>query len=94
MLNDGLIDEVRRLWDMGYGPDLPPMRTIGYTQIGDLLQGRCSREEALTQMMLETKRLAKRQLTWLRAEPDVQWVTPVQQRDIATAVEKFWDRHY
>ncbi len=91
MLHDGLVEEVRHLWSMGYGPDLQPMRTIGYAQTGDMLQGRYGPEEALTRMVLETKRLAKRQLTWLRAEPDVQWFTSMQQQDIETAVAKFWD---
>src|SRR5262249_29403838 len=90
MMQDGLVEEVRRLWNMGYGPDLQPMRTIGYAQTGDMLHGRYSMEEALTQMALETKRLAKRQLTWLRAESEVLWFAPVQRQDIETAVEKFW----
>lgn len=90
MVRDGLVEEVRRVWDMGYGPDLPTMRTIGYAQMGAMLQGQYGMDEALMRMTLETKRLAKRQLTWLRAEPGVQWFASAQQRDIATAVERFW----
>lgn len=91
MVQDGLVDEVRRVWGMGYGPDLPTMRTIGYAQMGAMLQGHYGMDEALTRMALETRRLAKRQLTWLRGEPDVRWFTPAQRRDIATAVERFWE---
>jgi tRNA dimethylallyltransferase len=94
MVQDGLVDEVRRLWDMGYGPDLQPMQTIGYSQMGALLQGRCGMADALTQMALETKRLAKRQLTWLRGEPEVQWFTPMQQQDISMTVAKFWELNH
>ena len=91
MVQDGLVEEIRRVWAMGYGPDLPTMQTIGYAQIGAFLRGEYGLEEALTRMALETKRLAKRQLTWLRAEPEVQWFTPMQQQDIETAVERFWE---
>ena len=50
MLTDGLVDEVRRVWNIGYGPELPVMRTIGYAQVGAFLQGQCSNEEALARM--------------------------------------------
>jgi len=91
MIRDGLLEELRQVWAIGYDPDLPVFQTIGYAQIGALLQGRLGYEEALTQMATETKRLAKRQLTWLRAEPDVQWFTPRQEREMVTALEKFWN---
>jgi len=92
MVSDGLIEEVRHLWEMGYGPDLSPLQTIGYAQIGELLQERCSLEDALAGMARETRRLAKRQLTWLRAEPEVRWFAPVQMREINEAVEMFFAR--
>ena len=91
MLEDGLLGEVRRVWSIGYGPELPVMKTIGYAQVAALLQGQCSPEEALAQMTKETKQLAKRQLTWFRAEPGMQWFVPSQEREIASVIEKFWE---
>ena len=90
MLKDGLVDEVRWVWDMGYGPELPVMQTIGYAQAQALLRGQCSEEEALAQMTTETKQLAKRQLTWFRAEPELQWFAPSQGREVGDVIEKFW----
>ncbi|HKA55787.1 MAG TPA: tRNA (adenosine(37)-N6)-dimethylallyltransferase MiaA, partial [Candidatus Binatia bacterium] len=90
MVRDGLVEEVRRVWEMGYGPELSPLQTIGYAQIGEMLQGRYGLAEALARMARETRRLAKRQLTWLRAEPEVRWFAPTQTREIAAAVETFW----
>src|SRR5262245_31178217 len=90
MVHDGLVDEVRRVWAMGYGPELPPLQTIGYTQIGEMLHGRCGLVDALARMAQETRRLAKRQLTWLRAEPEVRWFAPTQTREITAAVERFF----
>jgi tRNA dimethylallyltransferase len=92
MVRDGLIEEVRRVWEMGYGPELSPLQTIGYAQIGEMLQGRCGLEDALARMARETRRLAKRQLTWLRAEPEVRWFAPRQTREIAAAVEMFFEQ--
>jgi len=90
MMRDGLVGEVRRVWDMGYGSELPVMQTIGYAQVKALLHGRCSEGEAIAQMITETKHLAKRQLTWFRAEPDVQWFVPSQGQEITAVIDKFW----
>jgi tRNA dimethylallyltransferase len=90
MMHDGLVEEVRRLWDMGYGSDLQSLRTIGYAQVGDMLHGRYGMDDALNRMVLATRQLAKRQLTWLRAEPDLQWFSSHRTREIADAVERFW----
>ena len=90
MLHDGLVDEVRRVWALGYGPALPVMQTIGYAQVKAFLQGQCNEEEALAQMTTETKQLAKRQLTWFRAEPELQWFAPSQGREITDVIERFW----
>jgi len=89
MLKDGLVDEVRRVWDMGYGSELPVIQTIGYAQVRALLYGQCSHAEALAQMTTETRQLAKRQLTWFRAEPELQWFAPSQGREIADVVSRF-----
>lgn len=91
MLRDGLVEELRQVWAMGYDPALPVFQTIGYAQVGAVLQGRLGQEDALTQMATETKRLAKRQLTWLRVELNVHWFTPVQTREMTTALETFWN---
>lgn len=90
MARDGLLDEVRRVWDMGYGPELPALRTIGYAQMGAVLQGRIRPAEAIAQIVIETKRLAKRQLTWLRAESDMRWFSPRQEQEIIAAVDEFF----
>jgi tRNA dimethylallyltransferase len=90
MLEDGLVDEVRRVWELGYGAELPVMQTIGYAQAKAILQGHYSDEEALAQMITETKHLAKRQLTWFRAESDVQWFVPSQGREITAVIDRFW----
>ena len=73
MIAAGLIEEVRRLWEHGYGPELGPLRSIGYREIGAYLHGRCDLATAVRDMARATRHLAKRQLTWFRADPEVRW---------------------
>ncbi|MCL6590310.1 MAG: tRNA (adenosine(37)-N6)-dimethylallyltransferase MiaA [Firmicutes bacterium] len=69
MIEEGLLDEVRSLLKMGYSPDLKPMQGLGYRQMNDYLQQKCSWEAAVASMKKETRNYAKRQLTWFRREP-------------------------
>jgi tRNA dimethylallyltransferase len=74
MIDAGFVAEVRDLWQRGFGPALAPLRSIGYREIGVHLQGRCDLETAIGAMQRATRRLAKRQLTWFRAEASAEWV--------------------
>jgi tRNA dimethylallyltransferase len=74
MVARGLADEVRRLLADGYDPDKPPLRTVGYRQIAAALRGEMTLEEAVELAKRDTRRLAKRQLTWFRADPEIVWV--------------------
>ncbi|HEX3048478.1 MAG TPA: tRNA (adenosine(37)-N6)-dimethylallyltransferase MiaA [Bacillota bacterium] len=69
MIEQGLLDEVRSLLEMGYSSDLKPMQGLGYRQMNDYLQKKCSWEEAVAAMKQQTRNYAKRQLTWFRKEP-------------------------
>lgn len=93
MFHAGLADELRRVLDLGFDESLPALRTIGYAQAADLLHGRCTLEEAISRTALATRRLAKRQLTWLRAESALRWYTPAQRNDIYSAVQAFFKEH-
>ncbi|HWP59059.1 MAG TPA: tRNA (adenosine(37)-N6)-dimethylallyltransferase MiaA [Candidatus Acidoferrales bacterium] len=76
MFSRGLIDEVGRLMQRGYGLELKPMQSIGYRHAGLYLRGELSLDEALELMKRDTRHLAKRQLTWFRAERDIRWFHP------------------
>jgi tRNA dimethylallyltransferase len=90
MIEDGLLDEVRGLISCGYGLDLKPLRSVGYRQLGEVIQGVKELSEALEEMKQETRHLAKRQLTWFRRDEEIQWYHPVtQQREIIAAAKKF-----
>ena len=64
MLETGFIDEVRALLSKGYHEGLAAMQGIGYKEITKLLNGECSRDEAIESMKQSTRNYAKRQITW------------------------------
>jgi tRNA dimethylallyltransferase len=76
MFAAGWIEEVRSLHAAGYGPDLRALQGIGYREIGWLLAGRIDPREARERIYLATRRFAKRQRTWFRAEPGMVWADP------------------
>ena len=66
MVAQGLFEEVEALLAEGLGPDTTAMQAIGYKEAAEALRGECSRDEAIEKLKRETRRYAKRQLTWLR----------------------------
>ncbi len=74
MMNMGLLDEVKRLHEMGYTKDLVSMQGLGYKEILDYLDGQCTLEDSVYKIKRDTRHFAKRQLTWFRAKEEVTWV--------------------
>ncbi len=66
--------ELEGLHAAGYAPSLRPLRAIGYREAGELLAGRLSESEAIERAWIATRRYAKRQRTWFRAEPELDWL--------------------
>ncbi len=74
MLENGLVDEVKRLKKMGCHRKMVSMQGLGYKEILAYLEGEISLEEAVYLLKRNTRHFAKRQLTWFRREPDVIWI--------------------
>jgi tRNA dimethylallyltransferase len=75
MLEAGFEREVRHLLaGSSLSPSLPSMRSVGYRQMLNYLLGTCSREEMIERGIIATRQLAKRQFTWLRADPECHWL--------------------
>jgi len=90
MIRAGLLDEVRGLMERGYELDLKPLRSVGYRQMGEVIEGIKGLPEAIAEMKQETRRLAKRQLTWFRSDPEIRWFHPEkQEREIGELVQAF-----
>jgi len=75
MMHAGLLTEVRKLYARGdLHADLPAIRSVGYRQLWEHLCGRDTLDSAIQRAIFATRHLARRQLIWLRAEPDIQWL--------------------
>ncbi len=74
MVKNGLVEEVKSLLNMGYSKNLVSMQGIGYKEIVLYLEGNITLEEAVEMIKQETRRFAKRQLTWFRREKEVTFI--------------------
>ena len=92
MIEGGLLQEVRRLREQGYGPGLPSMQSIGYRHMQPVIDGTETLRNVLTQMQRDTRQFARRQRTWFRAVPDAVWVDPADVPAIEARVAEFLAR--
>ncbi len=76
MVAAGFIDEVRGLLAQGCSPEAPPLKTIGYRQIAAFVRGELTLDEAIALAKRDSRRLAKRQMTWFRRDPEIHWLDP------------------
>ena len=75
MMEDGLYDEAKMLWERGFlSPGTTAGQAIGYRQFIPCFEGRATPEEAAEEIKTATRRYAKRQLTWFRAQPGIVWL--------------------
>jgi tRNA dimethylallyltransferase len=89
MVERGLIEETRNLLAKGYSPDLKPMKSLGYRHAVRYLEGRYDREEMVRQLQLDTRRYAKRQVTWFRADPSIIWIDPQRKERLVETITSF-----
>jgi len=83
MLELGFVEEVKRLFERGdLDLECPSMRSVGYRQIWLYLLGELSLDEAVERAIIATRQLAKRQYTWLRSWPDINWFDPLDENSL------------
>lgn len=90
MLDAGLLTEIRELWTRGWGPELSPLDSVGYREMGAYLRGETDYETAFDAFTRATRRLAKRQMTWWRSDPTVEWFHPDRDGDALMARAAAW----
>lgn len=74
MFEKGLVDEVKTLKENGYSPALNSLNTVGYKEVFDMLEGKLNEKDARELIKRNTRRYAKRQLTWFRADKRIHWI--------------------
>ncbi|UCF56484.1 MAG: tRNA (adenosine(37)-N6)-dimethylallyltransferase MiaA [Deltaproteobacteria bacterium] len=89
MIEAGLVTETEGLLRKGYSPDLKPMKSLGYRHMVKFLEGACDLDEAIFQLQRDTRRYAKRQLTWFGADPEMVWMRPEDSEGIVKKIETF-----
>ena len=87
MVQEGLLDEVRALLAMGLPRNATAMQAIGYKEFLGVLDGVLTEPEAIELVKLRSRQYAKRQLTWLRRNPDIHWIFWEKDRDFARALQ-------
>lgn len=92
MLAAGWLEEVRGLLSR-YPPDLKPLRALGYRHLVAYLQGEMEFEEVVAAIKRDTRRYAKRQLTWFRADPEMRWFHPRDLPEMLALLREFFGRH-
>lgn len=92
MMGDGLLKEVRQLMALGYGGELKPMQSLGYRHMVNYINGLWSFDEAVEFLARDTRRYAKRQLTWFGRDPHLHWHSVDQEGEIRQMVGKFLGR--
>jgi len=91
MIKQGLKEEVERILKMGYSPSLKVMRSLGYKQMAAHLEGEYDLAEATRLIKRNTRRYARRQITWFNADPEIHWIKlPRDRAVIMKIVERFW----
>ena len=87
MVQEGLLDEVRALLAMGLPRNATAMQASGYKEFLGVLDGSLTEPEAIDLVKLRSRQYAKRQLTWLRRNPDIHWIFWEKDRDFARALQ-------
>jgi tRNA dimethylallyltransferase len=88
MLTQGFIEEVEALFQRpDLSPDLPSIRAVGYRQVWDYLAGVIDYDTMIERGIIATRQLAKRQLTWLRGWPDLNWLPFDEQQCLVEAAD-------
>ena len=82
MLENGLLDEVKELLKMGYTKDMISMQGIGYKEMIKYLDGEYTYDEAIEIIKRDSRRYAKRQLTWFKRYQDAKWFDLDKYQDI------------
>jgi tRNA dimethylallyltransferase len=89
MIEEGLVDEVKALLKKGYSPELKPLQSIGYRHITNFFEGRLGWDDTLQALKQDTRRYAKRQLTWFNSDSQVKWMDADRLDEITHTVKSF-----
>lgn len=82
MIEKGLIEETKKILEMGYTKNSPALKGIGYKEIIEYLENRCSLDQAIYNIKKNTRHYAKRQITWFKSMDNIEWFSPYEEDKI------------
>ena len=91
MVEQGLLAEVKALLDSGLPRDATALQAIGYKQFLAVADGAATTDQAVEEVKLRSRQYAKRQLTWLRRNPDIHWILWDREPDFPAALQNATD---
>ncbi|MFH1349508.1 MAG: tRNA (adenosine(37)-N6)-dimethylallyltransferase MiaA [Pseudomonadota bacterium] len=94
MIEDGLLEETEGLISKGYSLELKPMKSLGYRHMAKVLDETWKMDEAIRRLQTDTRRYAKRQLTWFRSDPEMLWKRPEKIGDMIKVIKEFYGEIY
>jgi tRNA dimethylallyltransferase len=90
MITDGLVDEAKQLFHLRH---LNALNTVGYKELFDYFEGNISYNDAIEQIKRNSRRYAKRQLTWFKRDKEITWFHPSELAKISNFVQSFIINH-
>jgi len=93
MLNNGLLDEVTKLYNKGYRPEThQSMKGIGYKEIIDYLDNKITIDDAIEKIKQHTRNYAKRQITWFKRNTDINWFDIQKDKNIIEKILELYNK--
>lgn len=92
MMRAGLLEEVRKLREMGISPEAQSMQGLGYKELFPVLEGKAPLNDAVFQIKLRTRHFAKRQLTWFKRDERIRWIPCLEDRE--QVIQRIIERYY
>jgi tRNA dimethylallyltransferase len=92
MIESGLVDETKALLERGYPSDLRSMKSLGYRHAVSCLNKEWTLDEMIYNLKLDTRRYAKRQVTWFRGDPEMVWSEPCNMEFIKSGIREFIEK--
>lgn len=94
MIDEGLVNEVQSIQDMGYSEKINSLNTVGYKEIISYLKDEISLDRAIELIKRNTRRFAKRQMTWFNADKEIKWIKVSSQEDLSFAADSIEKEFY
>ena len=93
MIKQGLEEEVQELQKLGYTGELNSLQTVGYKEVFEYLNGKTTHERMVELIKQNTRRFAKRQLTWFRRDKRIRWFDVRSEEDLPAVASRIC-RHF